>query len=159
MQLPDAPQQTMGLVMTRVGPFNLAFDFAQVHSLIHFEDCVEIPEQPDGFFRGKIRYRRHLLPLIALEQKLLLPPTATANGEALILKLLDECLVALHVDEIIELNTQTEREYFPLPVNLTHLDSTLLPCWVEVGGAAGYLVDIERLFDEGELEAISTYLF
>lgn len=151
-------RNAVGLVMVQIGPFNLAFAFEQVVKLDQYTQVYEEPEELDGFYCGKIRYRRDLLPLISLEQSLGLPPARAASGNALIIKLIEDCLAAVRVDGVVELNTR-QREFLPLPRGMMEAGFNLFSGWVETGESAGYLVDPEHLLTEQQLDEISSILF
>jgi purine-binding chemotaxis protein CheW len=135
-----------------------AVNVSKVLSILELTKITKIPRTPE-YIRGVINLRGTVLPVVDLRIKFGLEATAfTSNTCILVLELLlDEQTVKLGglVDSVQEVLEIEDQDILPAPNFGQKLNSEFIEGMYKVDNTFVMILDIERIFTEGELSTLN----
>jgi purine-binding chemotaxis protein CheW len=137
------------VVLFRLGKEEYAISITQVKEIIHHKGATQLPDMP-GYVEGIISLRGTIIPVVDLAMRLGLITSRNGDKRILVIEMAGR-EIGIIVDEVTEVIRLQENAIEPPP--LATVNGYIRGIGKE-GTRLLILVDIEKLFDEEELQEL-----
>ncbi len=150
--------QTSQYLSFTLGGEVFALDISKVREVLDYTEPTKVPQTPD-FMRGVINLRGGVVPVVDLKLKFGMPRTERGINTCIIITevaLGDEhAMIGAMADSVREVFDLSPEQIEPAPRIGTHLNTAFLKGMGKHNDNFILLLDIDRVFSEVELQAVS----
>ncbi len=150
--------QTSQYLSFTLGGEVFALDISKVREVLDYTEPTKVPQTPD-FMRGVINLRGGVVPVVDLKLKFGMPRTERGINTCIIITevaLGDEhAVIGAMADSVREVFDLSPEQIEPAPRIGTHLNTAFLKGMGKHNDNFILLLDIDRVFSEGELAEVS----
>lgn len=144
------------LLFVRMGPHPYAFAMDRIVGILPAEIAIARAGSAP-WVHGRVRYQREDVPFVSLGKMLGYEPSYSPS-RGIVLSI-GGIAIALSIDEVIGTSGDGECEFHALPAGLSEVPARALDGYALLGERHGFLIDVEALLGEAELNAIGEALF
>jgi purine-binding chemotaxis protein CheW len=159
MELTDREEDTQhGKYLTfALGRESFGLEISYVKEIVNMQPVTELPEVP-AYVKGIINLRGKIIPVIDMSLKFGKELSAYTDRTCIIVVDIQDISVGLIVDNVAEVLTIDDGNIVPPPSVKTGAHNRYIKAIGKTGSDVKLLLDCEKLFDSGELEALSDNL-
>ena len=145
---------TMQLVCFTLAKETYGIEITKVREIILITEITHVPEAP-AFLRGLINLRSMVIPVIDLRARFGLPPGEVSDENRILV--LQACgkTIGIEVDAVSEVLRVKQDQIAPPPPTVAKLGRDYLSGLVRLDKQLLILLDIDKLFGDDEIDAIT----
>ncbi|MBQ4282565.1 MAG: chemotaxis protein CheW [Lachnospira sp.] len=138
-------------VVFKLGNELYGVDINMVRGIENQLNIVPVPNAI-SYVKGIINLRGEVVPIYSLKRKFNMPDT-TPLRSCIIINL-EQTLLALEVDEVVEIGQLDDKNITPMPTIVKKEDTMYLDRVANVDGKLIILLDVNKLLTEDEVESV-----